>query len=155
MVKDAVATVLALNRYSFKVHEVFSNVIPELLLIEELVQGYGGHIELHPEIKRILKDLEDSQDTDMNANEEVGSDQCVSQKPDLDQDVGEYVEEHSDGEGAKDRGEKSVLCPSKNSKDHRRSYNLTLVIKSFLYHKDDFLSYLNPMALIKNIWLTT
>ena len=78
IMKDAIATVLTLNSYSFKVHEVFSNVIPEMLLVEKLVQDYGGHIELHSEIKRILKDLEDSEDTEAVADAEVKNNLSVS-----------------------------------------------------------------------------
>ena len=149
MVKEAVATVLALNSYSFKIHEVFSNVVPELLLIVDLVRGYGGHIELHSEIERLLKDLEDPQDIDMEVDKGVSSNQCVIPKSDLDQGESENIEELSEGGSVEIHGEKSKLYSPKNSKKCQHSYDLSLVMKSFLYHKNDFLSYHNPLALIR------
>ena len=42
LVKEAVAMILALNSFSFNVHEVFSNTIPEMSLIKTIVGEYGG-----------------------------------------------------------------------------------------------------------------
>ena len=51
--------ILSLNSHSFKVHELFSNTIPELSLIKGIVEDYGGHVKLHPEILRIMEDSKD------------------------------------------------------------------------------------------------
>ena len=59
LVKEAVSLILSLNGYSFKVHELFSNTIPELSLIKTIVDDYGGHVKLHPEILRIMEDSKD------------------------------------------------------------------------------------------------
>ena len=56
MVKEAVALILSLNAYSFKVHELFSNTIPKLSLIKTIVDDYGGHVKLHPEMLQIMED---------------------------------------------------------------------------------------------------
>ena len=55
LVKEAVALILSLNAHSFKVHEVFANTTPELSLIKTLIDSYGGHVEMHPEMSRIMK----------------------------------------------------------------------------------------------------
>ena len=60
LVKEAVALTLSLNAHSFKVHEVFANTTPELCLIKTLVDSYGGHVQIHPEMSRIMEDLNDS-----------------------------------------------------------------------------------------------
>lgn len=58
IVNEIIAVILALNGLSFKVHEMFSNLIPELVFVEKKIQEYGGHVKLHPEILRILSDEE-------------------------------------------------------------------------------------------------
>ena len=63
LVKEAVALILSLNAHSFKVHEVFANTTPELSVIKTLIDSYGGYMEIHPEMLRIMKDLDESNET--------------------------------------------------------------------------------------------
>ena len=44
-------------------HELFANTTPELFLIKTLIDSYGGHVQIHPEMSRIMEDLNDSNGT--------------------------------------------------------------------------------------------
>ena len=66
--KEAVALILSLNAHSFKVHELFANTIPELSLIKTLIDSYGGHVQIHPEMSRIMEDLNDPNGTREDVN---------------------------------------------------------------------------------------
>ena len=54
LTKLIVAVVLALNSYSFRVHEVFSNALKELEEVKELINHYGGHFQPHPKMEAFL-----------------------------------------------------------------------------------------------------
>ena len=68
LVKEVVALILSLNSHSFKVHELFANTIPELSLIKTLIDSYGGHVQIHPEMSRIMEDLNDPNGTRDDVN---------------------------------------------------------------------------------------
>ena len=51
---QATVTILPLNAFSFRVHEVFANTIPELLQVVDTIQQLQRHATIHPKIKLII-----------------------------------------------------------------------------------------------------
>ena len=60
LIRYVVACVLVLNNFSFKVHEAFSNQSLRLLEVKRIVQEWGGHLELHPNIAGIVAAKEEN-----------------------------------------------------------------------------------------------
>lgn len=51
---QATATILALNAFSFKIHDIFGNAVPELIRVVSTVTELEGYAEIHPEIRLVI-----------------------------------------------------------------------------------------------------
>ena len=54
VVVKAAATILALNAYFSRVHQILSNIVPEMMLVVKIVQELGGYADIHPDIKLLI-----------------------------------------------------------------------------------------------------
>ena len=136
VVIQATTTILALNSYSFKVHEVFSNLIPEMLLIVESVRAFGGHAEIHPEVERLLDEGDVSYPT-LNVQRQPNVDQGKLFSPSPEQDKIRNNVCSASAVNSDPVFTSSPLC------------NIIINTKPFLFHKDESVSYLNPHSLLK------
>ena len=71
---------LILNAFSFKIHEAFSNLPSQLLEIEDIVRGLGGHFQLHPSMAKIItgqREDELRQDDVSSQNEVINTSSLV------------------------------------------------------------------------------
>ena len=150
----ATATILALNAFSFRVHEVFANAIPELLQVVDSIQQLGGHAAIHPKIKLIIDEQNRAQDTDANV---FNSDDTNENTPSSETEAEEVAYPGSahqpppptnldDGSVADAVAAKSTNPETFLSKP---SEFITINTKPFLYTKDNNISYLNPHSLLK------
>ena len=153
---QAIATILTLNAFSFRVHEVFANTVPELLEVLETVQQLQGHASIHPKIKTIIDEqrrvkeaiAKASNSDDTNGDTPpggIGAERVLHPEPAHQPPSPTNLEEGS----VADEVIADARCADLKTSMSKPSEFITINPKTFLYIKDNNISYLNPQSLLK------
>ena len=123
LTKDVVACTLILNAFSFKIHEAFSNLPSQLLEIEDIVRGLGGHLQIHPSMAKFVTGQREG---DMGQHHVSSPDEVTNSSP-------------VPNDTSPETSESTPICSSTS---------ITLPLKNSLIFQNEFVAHFNPPAML-------